>query len=150
MIVSIGSDHRGIEQRSAIAAAVESAGHTVNDVGTHSQESCDYPDIAAEVARTVAAGTAERGILICGTGIGVAIAANKIPGVRAATCHDERTARLSRNHNNANVLCMPADTLEGEAMGEIIAIWLSEAFEGGRHERRVNKINALEQKTCES
>lgn len=148
MIVSIGSDHRGIEQRKAIATAVESAGHTVNDIGTHTEESCDYPDISSQVAGSVADGTAERGILICGTGIGVAIAANKIHGVRAATCHDERTAKLSRNHNNANVLCMPADTLDGDQMGKIIAIWLSEDFEGGRHERRVNKINALEQKAC--
>ena len=144
MVVSIGSDHRGIEQRAAIAAAVESNGHSVDDVGTHTTDSCDYPDIAGEVANQVASGKAERGILICGTGIGVSIAANKINGVRAAVCHDERTAKLSRNHNNANILCMPADTLSGEQMAEIIGIWLAEEFEGGRHERRVGKIGDLE------
>ena len=144
MKVIVGSDHRGIEQRMAIVDAIKICGHEAIDHGTHSTDSVDYPDIVAPVARSVASAQSDRGILICGTGIGVSIAANKIHGVRAAVCHDERTAKLSRQHNNASVLCMPADTLSGEQMGEIIKIWLSEEFEGGRHERRVNKIHDLE------
>ena len=144
MKVIVGSDHRGIEQRMAIVDAIKICGHEAIDHGTHSTDSVDYPDIVAPVARSVASAQSDRGILICGTGIGVSIAANKIHGGRAAVCHDERTAKLSRQHNNANVLCMPADTLSGEQMGEIIKIWLSEEFEGGRHERRVNKIHDLE------
>ena len=144
MKVSVGSDHRGIEQRAAIVAAVNGCGHEAIDFGTHSDDSVDYPDIVAPVARSVADGQCERGILICGTGIGVSMAANKIHGIRAAVCHDLRTARLSRQHNNANVLCMPADTLTGDQMKEIIELWLQEDFEGGRHERRVNKIHDLE------
>lgn len=144
MKVSIGSDHRGIELRSSIAAAVKGCGHEVVDFGTTSTESVDYPDIVGPVARSVADGKAERAILICGTGIGVSIAANKIPGIRAAVCHDMRTAKLSRNHNDANVLCMPADTLNAEQMKEIIEMWVAEPFEGGRHARRVEKIHQLE------
>lgn len=149
MKVSVGSDHRGIEQRSAIVSAVNSCGHQAIDFGTHSTESCDYPDIVEPVASSVAKGEADRAILICGTGIGVSIAANKITGIRAAVCHDLRTAKLSRNHNDANVLCMPADTLSGEQMKEIIELWLSEDFEGGRHARRVDKIHRLERDTVQ-
>ncbi|MCH2182533.1 MAG: ribose 5-phosphate isomerase B [Mariniblastus sp.] len=143
MKISIGSDHRGIEQRARIAAAIESAGHQVDDCGTDSTESCDYPDIAADVARRVAAGQSDRGILICGTGIGVSIAANKIPGIRAAVCHDLHTVEMSRRHNDANVLCMAAE-IEEPVMREMVTLWLSTDFDGGRHERRVNKITALE------
>ena len=114
------------------------------DIGTHASDSVDYPDIVAPAANSVAEGQADRAILICGTGIGVSITANKVNGIRAAVCHDLRTARLSRQHNDANVLCMPADTLSGDQMKEIIELWLAEEFEGGRHQRRVEKISALE------
>ena len=144
MKVATGSDHRGIEKRAAIGAAIEASGHTVVDMGTHSSEPCDYPDIASEVARSVASGVNDRAILTCGTGIGVAMAANKIHGIRAAVCHDARTARLSRNHNNANILCLPADTISPEQISEIVGIWLKEDFDGGRHARRVDKIHQLE------
>ena len=143
MKVSIGSDHRGIDQRALIAAAIESAGHQVDDCGTDSTDSCDYPDIAADVARRVSSGQSDRGILICGTGIGVSIAANKIPGIRAAVCHDLHTVEMSRRHNDSNVLCMAAQ-IEEPVMREMVAHWLSTGFDGDRHERRVNKITALE------
>ena len=144
MKVAIGSDHRGIEQRNVAAQSIEAAGFQVLDKGTFSTESCDYPDIAAEVAGSVSAGDADRGVLFCGTGIGVSLAANKFPRVLAAVCHDERTTRLSRQHNNANVLCLPADTLAMEEIGNLIKMWLAEPFEGGRHARRVEKIINLE------
>lgn len=143
MKISIGSDHRGIEQRELIAAAVELTGSEVDDCGTDSSESCDYPDIAAKVARQVAANESQRGILICGTGIGVSIAANKISGIRAAVCHDLHTAEMSRRHNDANILCMAAG-IEEPKMREIVALWLSTDFDGGRHQRRIEKIAALE------
>ncbi len=146
MKISIGSDHRGIELRSAIADAITAVGHQAVDFGTHSTESVDYPDIVAPVANSVANGDSERAVLICGTGIGVSIAANKIPGIRAAVCHDLRTAKLSRNHNDANVLCMPADTLSGEQMKAVVELWLNEPFEGGRHARRVDKIQEIEKR----
>ena len=123
MKVSIGSDHRGIDQRATIADAIESAGHDVDDRGTDSTEACDYPDVAADVARHVSAGQSDRGVLICGTGIGVSIAANKIPGVRAAVCHSLHTVEMSRRHNDANVLCMAAE-IEESAMREMVAKWL--------------------------
>jgi len=143
MKVSIGSDHRGIDQRAKIADAIESAGHEVDDRGTDSTEACDYPDVASDVARRVSGRQSERGILICGTGIGVSIAANKIPGIRAAVCHDLHTVEMSRRHNDANVLCMAAD-IEEPMMRDMVAKWLATSFDGGRHERRVGKITSLE------
>lgn len=143
MQVSIGSDHRGIQQRQAVARAIESSGNIVDDCGTHTEESCDYPDIAAEVARRVGRGDSDRGILLCGTGIGVSIVANKINGVRAALCCDIDAALLSRQHNNANVLCLAASKSD-EELESIVKAWLAEDFEGGRHERRVNKMMDLE------
>ncbi len=143
MKVSIGSDHRGIQQRELIARAIETTGNEVDDCGTHSSESCDYPDIAAKVARHVVADVPQRGILICGTGIGVSIAANKIPGIRAAVCHDLHTVEMSRRHNDANVLCMSAE-IEEVKMREMVSLWLATKFDGERHQRRVEKIAALE------
>ncbi len=143
MKVSIGSDHRGIQQRNAVARAIENSGHSIDDCGTHTEESCDYPDIAAEVARRVGSGESDRGVLLCGTGIGVSIVANKIAGVRAALCCDAAAALLSRQHNNANVLCLAASKSD-EELESIVTAWLSEGFEGGRHERRVDKMMALE------
>ena len=119
-------------------------GHEVEDVGTYSGEAVDYPDIAALVARKVSRGEVDRGILVCGTGLGMCIAANKFPGVRAAPCHDDLTAEMSRRHNDANVLCLSADLLGERLVDRMIEIWLNTAFEGGRHARRVDKICHLE------
>lgn len=144
MKVAIGSDHRGIKQRGWVAQAIEQLGGEVVDLGTHSTESYDYPDIAAEVGQQVGQGRVDRGILICGTGIGVSIAANKVPGVRAAVCHDMHTIEMSRRHNDANVLCLPGDALDPIQTQAMIRTWLTTEFEGGRHQRRIDKITALE------
>ncbi len=144
MIVAIGSDHRGINKRQIITAAIENAGHQVVDCGTFETASVDYPDIAATVARHVAEGASDRGILLCGTGIGVSIAANKIPGIRAAVCWDQETARLSRQHNDANVLCLSGERFSEQEFGQLVKTWLETEFEGGRHAQRVNKIRQLE------
>jgi len=144
MKVAIGSDHRGLIQRKTIAAAIASAGHQVVDCGTFAEQSVDYPDIAATVAREVATGQAQRGILLCGTGIGVSIAANKVPGVRAAVCWSLDTVRLSRQHNDANVLCLSADLFNDREYHDMVSLWLNTPFEGGRHQQRVEKISALE------
>ena len=143
MKVSLGSDHRGIEQRQLIAGVVRDAGHEVDDCGTHTTDSCDYPDIAASVARQVALQQTDRGILICGTGIGVSIAANKINGIRAAVCHDTHTVEMSRRHNDANILCISAMLGEPQ-MREMVKLWLTTPFDGERHQRRVQKIKELE------
>jgi ribose 5-phosphate isomerase B len=127
-----------------VVDAIRSWGYDVFDLGTHSTEPCDYPDIAASVATSVSSGETDRGILICGSGIGVSIAANKISGIRAALCHDSLTAKLSRNHNDANVLCLPGDSLGDQQLADIVKLWLAEPFEGGRHARRVEKIHQLE------
>jgi ribose 5-phosphate isomerase B len=145
MNISVGSDHRGIEQRKIVATAVAALNLQIDDRGTHSTESCDYPDIAADVAQRVATGKSDRGILICGTGIGMSIAANKVPGIRAAVCHDRITTALSRQHNNANVLCL-SGSLAADDITEMVTVWLTTAFEGGRHKRRVEKISELDAK----
>ena len=118
--------------------------HEVEDVGTYSGEAVDYPDIAARVARMVSRGEADRGILICGTGLGMCITANKFPGVRAAPCHDDLTAEMSRRHNDANILCLSADLLGETIVDHMIELWLNTPFEGGRHARRVAKICDIE------
>jgi ribose 5-phosphate isomerase B len=144
MKIAIGSDHRGFDAKKRIMALLEKLGHAVTDVGPFGNESVDYPDFALEVANAVGAGQVDRGILICGTGIGMCIAANKVPRVRAAPCHDSITAEMSRRHNNANVLCLSADLLGDELIDRMIRIWLSTEFEGGRHARRVDKITRYE------
>jgi ribose 5-phosphate isomerase B len=144
MRIAIGSDHRGFEAKRRIKTLLQGMGHEVVDVGTQSRDSVDYPDMAFEVARAVGEGTADRGVLICGTGIGMAIAANKVRGVRAAPCHDSITAEMSRRHNDANVLCLSADLLGEELIERMVRIWLETAFEGGRHARRVEKITRFE------
>jgi ribose 5-phosphate isomerase B len=144
MRIAIGSDHRGVAARRRLAGLLERTGNEVIDCGSHGTEAADYPDIAAEVARRVSTGTADRGILLCCTGVGMAIAANKVPGVRAATCHDEVTAEMSRRHNDLNVLCLSAEMLGPEVQETIVRTWLATPFEGGRHARRVAKITALE------
>ena len=147
MKVGIGSDHRGLQQRVWAAGAIRNTGAEPVDFGTHSTESVDYPDIAVEVARAVASGTIQRGVLICGTGIGVSIAANKVAGVRASVCHDLHTAEMSRRHNDANVLCLPGDALDQQQLEAIVKLWLETDFEGGRHARRVEKLRELDAKS---
>src|SRR5437870_4688652 len=144
MKIVVGSDHRGFEAKQRLAESLRRQGHEVVDVGTEGNNSVDYPDYAFEVARAVGDGRAERGILICGTGIGMCIAANKVRGVRAAPCHDSITAELSRRHNDSNVLCLSADLLGEELIERMIRIWLETPFEAGRHARRVDKITKYE------
>ncbi len=143
MIVSLGSDHRGIDSRRTVAEVVQQTGATVDDCGAFSEESVDYPDFAAVVAGKVSRGESDRGVLLCGTGIGMSIAANKFPGVRAALCHDHHTAEMSRRHNDANVLCLSAE-LPAETIRDIVKTWMETPFEGGRHQRRVDKIAKLD------
>jgi ribose 5-phosphate isomerase B len=144
MKVALGSDHRGFDVKRRIAHVLQQLGHEVLDFGPGSAESVDYPDFAFLVAEAVSNGRAERGILICGTGIGMCIAANKVKGIRAAPCHDSITAEMSRRHNDANVLCLSADLLGEELIDRMVRIWLETDFEGGRHARRVDKIRQHE------
>lgn len=143
MVIAIGSDHAGFEYKEKVKDFLASSGFTVSDVGTSSNESTDYPDYAHKVAELVGKGIAHRGILVCGTGIGMSIAANKHAGVRAAAVESVEGARLSRQHNDANVLAIGARLIPWERAKEIVDIFLSTPFEGGRHERRVNKIHSL-------
>jgi ribose 5-phosphate isomerase B len=145
MKVAIASDHRGYHLKEKVIALLKLKGHEVIDDGPSSDEAVDYPDFAALVAKKVSSGEVDRGILICGTGLGMAIAANKFPGVRAAACADEVTAELSRRHNDLNVLCLSGDLLSSRITERVVEVWLDTAFEGGRHERRVEKIRQLEQ-----
>ena len=144
MRISIGSDHRGVDVKRQIIDLLRQLNHEVTDVGTQSEESVDYPDIAAEVGRRVSQSESDRGILICGTGIGMAIVANKFPGVRAAPCHDDLTAEMSRRHNDLNILCLSADLLGVKLIDHMVEIWLSTEFDGGRHARRIEKIADLD------
>ena len=144
MRIAIGSDHRGFAAKQKLTAFIQQLGHEVSDAGSTSDEYSDYPDFAFVVAERVGGGEVDRGILVCGTGIGMSIAANKVHGVRAACTHDLVTAEMSRRHNDANVLCLSAD-LQGEEMLErIVRRWLETEFEGGRHARRVDKIMKYE------
>ncbi len=140
----IGADHAGYQLKNKLAEMLRVAGYEVLDVGTSDGQSVDYPDFAALVGRAVADESAELGILVCGSGIGVAIAANKVPGIRAATCNDLYTARLSRAHNDANVLALGARVVGDGLAEEIVKAFLETSFEGGRHARRVDKIRLLE------
>ena len=144
MRIAIGCDHRGCDVKDKVVELLRKLDHEVVDEGTHECASVDYPDIAAAVAQRVSDEDVERGILICGTGIGMCIAANKFPGVRAAPCHDDLTAEMSRRHNDLNVLCLSADMLGDRLIDRMIKIWLKTDFEGGRHFRRVEKIGQLE------
>lgn len=146
MRIAVGADQGGYELKQRIAEFLIAQGHQVQDFGTHDLESVDYPDIAALVARAVAAEEFERGILICGTGIGMSIAANKVRGVRAAVCTDCYMARMSRHDNDANILCLGGRDLGLSLALDIVQIFLSSEFLRERHARRVNKISALERK----
>jgi ribose 5-phosphate isomerase B len=138
------SDHAAVEAKAALKKHLESEGHEVLDLGTEGSASVDYPDFAAKGGRAIAAGQAERGVFLCGTGIGVCIAANKIPGIRAATIHDANDAAMSRRHNDANVACFGGRTTAVEEIERLVDLWLATPFDGGRHVARVEKINALD------
>ena len=144
MRISVGSDHRGYKVKSKVIELLNQLGHATVAVGTTSDESVDYPDNAKRVGQQVSDSEVERGILICGTGIGMAITANKYANVRAATCHDEITAEMSRRHNDVNVLCLSGDMLGQRSSDQLVQLWITTEFEGGRHERRIDKISDLE------
>ena len=144
MRIAVGADHAGFKRKARILAVLAKMGHEVRDAECGSEESCDYPDYAARVARDVSEGRADRGVLVCGTGIGMAMAANKFPGVRAAVCWNVRTAVLASEHNGANVMCLSAKMLSQSLTERMLLAWLKTPFAGGRHERRVGKISDLE------
>ena len=144
MRIAIGADHAGFALKQHLLGTLQRLGHTIDDHGTHSEEPVDYPPICAGVARAVAEGTADRGIVVGGSGQGEQIAANKVVGVRAALCNDLYTARMSRAHNDANVLAMGGRIVAFGLADEILTLWLGTAFEGGRHQRRVDQIGAIE------
>ncbi|MBX6352095.1 MAG: ribose 5-phosphate isomerase B [Thermoflavifilum sp.] len=144
MRVAIASDHAGFRLKEALKPALAELDVTVEDLGCYDEQSVDYPDYALKVARGVAAGTYDRGILICGTGLGMCITANKVRGVRAVTAHDTFSARMSRLHNDANVLTMGERVIGPGLAAEVVRVWLDTEFEGGRHQRRVDKIRDAE------
>ncbi|MFA5308622.1 MAG: ribose 5-phosphate isomerase B [Dehalococcoidales bacterium] len=148
MRIAIGNDHRGCELKTTVIKVVTAAGHTVHDFGCYTEDSVDYPDIAALVAEGIVKGDFDRGILICGTGIGMCIAANKVRGIRAAQCYDVFTAHRSRLHNDANICCLAAEE-GGTKVKVIVEDFLNTEFEGGRHVTRINKIKAIEDRQCE-
>lgn len=145
MKIAVASDHRGFATKVKILTLLKQLGHVAFDYGPDDGESVDYPDYAIKVAKAIAEKTIDRGILICGTGMGMCIVANKFPGVRATPCHDDITAQMSRLHNDSNVLCLSADLLGDRLVNRMIEIWLKEEFEGGRHARRLEKLSKLEE-----
>lgn len=144
MKIAMGNDHTAVEMKEAIKAFVESKGYEVIDFGTNSAESCDYPVYGEKVGRAVAAGEADYGIAICGTGIGIGIAAGKVKGIRVCTCSEPYSARLSRMHNDTNVLAFGARVIGVEMAKMIVDEWLGNRYEGGRHQRRVGQITEIE------
>jgi ribose 5-phosphate isomerase B len=146
MKIAVGSDHGGFERKKSVVRTLRKLGHTVDDFGTDSIESCDYPDYAAKVGEAVARGQAERGVLVCGTGIGMSIAANKFPKVRAAVVWNVKTAALASEHNKANVLCLSGrgGLIRPALIPKMLRAWLTTPFGASRHERRVNKISKIE------
>lgn len=147
MRVALGCDHNGLELKRQVMGLLEELGHECQDFGCYDTNSVDYPDVAREVAQAVEESRFDHGVLICGTGIGMSISANKMPGIRAALCHDVFSARRAREHNDANVLCLGSYVIgEGPAL-EVVKAYVEAQFEGGRHARRVEKIAALEGKT---
>lgn len=144
-MIAIGSDHGGFELKNYIVKYLLEKGYAVKDYGTYSEDSVDYPDCAKPVCEAVMSGEAENGILICGTGIGISIAANKYKGIRAALCANEYSAAMAKKHNNANILCMGGRVTGRELAYAITDAWLNEEFEGGRHEQRIAKIHAAEE-----
>jgi ribose 5-phosphate isomerase B len=148
-MVLIASDHGGLELKEAVRRYLEGRGLQVGDLGTMNNDSVDYPDFGEKVASAVSGGDAEKGILICGTGIGMSIVANKFPGVRAALISDDFTARMSKEHNNANIIVMGGRTQTAEQACRMVQIWLDTPFEGGRHQQRLDKIARIERELAE-
>jgi len=144
MKIGLGADHRGAASIKLLSEKLRSEGHDVQILGDASGEPCDYPESAFKVGNAVSQGKVDLGVLICGTGIGMSIAANKVKGVRAANVHDEITAQLSRSHNNSNILCLSADLLGQRLIEKIVEQWIATPFAGGRHTRRIDKITAIE------
>jgi ribose 5-phosphate isomerase B len=144
MKVAVGNDHRGVSVKQRVVGLLAELGHEVTDIGVNGPAAADYPDFAIPVGEAVAAGKADRGILICATGHGMCIAANKVPGVRAVNCRDVVDAELSRRHNDSNIMCIAADLLGEEQIERMIRTWLCTDFEGGRHTRRTEKVTAYE------
>ena len=142
--IAIGSDHAGFSVKETLRKYLESAGYSVSDLGTSSEQSVDYPDYGKAVGERVVSKQADLGIAVCGTGIGISIAANKVPGIRAALAHDVNTARLAREHNDANVLALGGRVVTGEAAIEMVQVFLTTAYLGGRHQRRLDKITEIE------
>lgn len=146
MKIAIAADHAGFRLKKSLVDRLEAQGHRVFDFGTNTADSCDYPAYAVEVSRSVASGETERGILVCGTGLGMCITANKVAGIRAVGPCDVTQAEMSRRHNDANVLCLGERTMDNELIFNMVEIWLSTEFEGGRHARRLELITELESK----
>lgn len=143
--IAIGCDHRGLTVKELIISFVQNSGHSYQDFGSYDTEPIDYPDTARAVGQAVASGSFDQGILICSSGIGMSIAANKIKGIRAALCHDAFASRRARRHNDANVLCLRGESIDRESVLSIVETFLATDFSGGRHIRRVDKIKALEE-----
>ena len=149
MKIAIGSDHRGVKIKGRLVQGLAANGYEVCDVGTDSEKAVDYPDYARHVALLVSSGQVDRGILICGTGIGMAITANKFAGVRAAPCYEEVMIEMSRRHNDVNVLCLPGDLIGDRPIDELVLMWLQTGFDGGRHADRIKKITEIESASSE-
>ena len=144
MRIAVGCDHNGVELKLHVIDLLQELGHESQDFGCYDSNSVDYPDVAREVAIAVGESRFDQGLLICGTGIGMSIAANKVPGVRAALCQDPFSARMAREHNNANVLCLSGGAVDEQSAREIVSAYLEGRFQGGRHARRVDKISSME------
>jgi ribose 5-phosphate isomerase B len=142
--IGIAADHAGFKLKEDIKVFLQENALIFDDLGTFSEDSCDYPNFAFILGNEVASGKSDRGIFICGTGIGGSIAANKVKGIRAALCHDEFTAKMSREHNDSNILCLGSRVLEKEKAIKIVDIWLKTEFAGGRHQRRIDQISKIE------
>lgn len=145
MRIYLGADHAGFRLKEHVEGTLRALGHEVIDVGTDGEDSVDYPDYARDVAMAVGSGKADMGVLVCGTGLGMAIAANKVPGVRAVQVSDPEMARMARMHNDANVITLPGRHIAPEAADAVLEVFLNTSFEGGRHQGRVDKISALEE-----
>lgn len=148
MKIAVGSDHVGYEIKERIIGILKNRGHEVVDFGTNSKARCDYPLIGEKVARAVSSKECKRGVLVCATGIGMSIVANKFPDVRASLCYTIEAARLTREHNDSNILSLGSLFVKKDKLGNIVRTWLDTPFSGGRHKRRVNEITKIEKKTC--
>jgi ribose 5-phosphate isomerase B len=150
MRIAVGCDHRGVNVKQRVLELLKTFGQDAIDLGTTDHEEVDYPDVAAAVASKVSTGEVDRGVLICGTGLGVCIVANKFPGVRAAPCHDELAVEIARRHNDLNVLCLSGEILGERNVDRLVELWLRTDFDGGRHARRVQKILDFERRNGRS